>query len=109
MARLSHSELAEITRREVKWYAGVSDDSTAYFFEDDKSNAYAVNIINDELGKNHSMIMMQARVVDDCVIIDEDKVWDKQLWKALEKAGVPREQIILAYKGEKVPEASETT
>jgi XisI protein len=108
MARLNQQQLTEITRREAKWYAGISDDATAYFFADDENHAYAVNIINDEIGKSHSMIMVQARVLSDCVVIDEDKIWDKNLWKALVAAGVPREQIVLAYLGENIPVSSET-
>lgn len=108
MARLNQQQLIEITRREVKWYAGVSVDSTAYFLADEPKHVYAVNIIHDEMGKNHSMIMMQARIVDDFVVVDEDKVWDKQLWKALEGSGIPRDQIVLAYLGEKLPSLTQT-
>jgi vancomycin permeability regulator SanA len=47
--------------------------------------------------------MVMARVVGDKVIIDEDTT-DRPLWKELVAAGIPREQIILTYAGETLPE-----
>jgi hypothetical protein len=45
-----------------------------------------------------------AKVVDDKVIILEDTT-DKPLYEALMvNGGIPRERIILAYKGETLPE-----
>jgi hypothetical protein len=42
-----------------------------------------------------------ARVVGDKIIIEEDRSFDKPLHEALMgNAGIPREQIILAYAGE---------
>jgi hypothetical protein len=40
--------------------------------------------------------------VDDTVIIEHDTT-DRPLWKELVRAGIPREQIILAYAGEEAP------
>jgi hypothetical protein len=44
-----------------------------------------------------------VRVVDDRIIIERD-VNDKPLSDALLQAGVPREQIIMAYVGEPIEE-----
>lgn len=49
---------------------------------------------------NNALIV---QVLGDKVIIEEDKN-SKMLLDALLQAGVPREQIILAYAGEPVPE-----
>jgi choline kinase len=106
MARLTERELIDITRHEVAWYAGNAVDAKSYFIEDIKRQIFIVTSIPDDPNLDKPLIVNQARVVDNLVIIDADNVWDKQLWKALEKAGVPREQIIRAYIGEKVPEAS---
>jgi vancomycin permeability regulator SanA len=50
-------------------------------------------------------ISVMARVVGDKVIIDADMT-DRPLWEALVQAGIPREQIILAYAGEQAPDAA---
>lgn len=102
MERLNENQLIEITRREVEWYAGVADNEKSYFVEDAQRRIYLVTSVPDDWRSGSTLIVVQARVVNDFVVIDEDRVWDKNLWKALEKAGVLREQIILAYKGEKL-------
>lgn len=103
MARLTEHELIKVTRQAIERYAGYSDDSKAYLLRDDEQRTYGVNIIKNEPGPQHGLVMIQARVLGDYVVIDQDMLWDKNLWVALEQAGVPREQIILAYKGEQVP------
>lgn len=103
MAGLTEAQLIEITRREVEKYAGVADDATAYPVLDDQRQTYAVTAIHNEPGTDHAWIIVQARVANGYVIIDEDNVLDKNLVHALVQAGVPREQIILAYAGESIP------
>ncbi|MGB7338630.1 MAG: element excision factor XisI family protein [Phototrophicaceae bacterium] len=44
-------------------------------------------------------------IIADKIVIEEDRN-DKPLVDALVQAGIPREQIILAYIGEKVPDLS---
>lgn len=108
MARLTEQELAEVVHREVEKYKGTSPHAQIFVILDDKRQSYTVTGIENEPGDDHAWVVVQARVVDDFVVIDADNVWDKQLWKALVAAGVPREQIVLAYQGETVPTASET-
>jgi hypothetical protein len=103
MARLDENKLVEITRQEVEKYAGVSDEATAYPILDNEHQIYAVNAIRNEPGKDHAWLIVQARVVEDKVIVDEDNVLDKNLVYALIQARIPREQIVLAYTGEKIP------
>jgi hypothetical protein len=107
MARLTEQELAEIIHREVEKYEGTSPHARIFVILDDRRHSYTVTGIENDPGEDHSWIVIQARVVDDFVIIDEDNVWDKKLWKALVAAGVPREQIVLAYQDEKAPQANE--
>lgn len=45
-----------------------------------------------------------VQLMNDTIIIDRD-IDNKQLVDALLEAGVPRDQIILAYAGEPVPES----
>jgi hypothetical protein len=103
MDRLSEAELVERTRHEVEKYAGTSFHAKAYSISDDMRQTYVVTGIENEIGRDHSWIIVQARVVGDTVIVDEDTVMDKKLVYALLQAGVPREQIVLAYEGEPLP------
>lgn len=100
MDRLNGQQVVEIARQEVEKYAGISPHAKAYFIADEVQQIYLVTGIENEPGPNSSWIIVQAHINGDVVVIDVDNVWDKQLWKALENAGVPREQIILAYQGE---------
>jgi hypothetical protein len=107
MGKLTKSELLDITRREVGKYAGVSRKAKAYKIFDEKQHIYTVTSIRNAPGDDHAWIIVQARVVGDVVVIDEDNVFDKKLVHALTQAGVPREQIILQYAGEPVPTMNE--
>ena len=111
MARLTPDQLRDTLVRELDWYAGTSDDFRLYFAKDDEQRLYMISGIRNapQAEQERSFILMQARVVDDHIVIDEDTLWDKNLWQALENASVPREQIILAYKGEKLPSLDEAT
>ena len=107
MARMNETELVSVMDTIIQTYDGSGDDFKVYVLVDEARRSYAVTGIGEQpTRKQHSFILIQARIIGDYIIVDEDKLWDKQLWKALEKAGVPREQIILAYLGEKLPEAS---
>lgn len=108
MDRLNLDQLMDIMTREVKWYAGVSDDSKAFYFNDKEQQQCVVVGIKNEPGPERSFVIVQARIVDDVIVVDEDTVWDKNLWKSLEAAGIPREQIVLAYLGESIPVSHET-
>jgi hypothetical protein len=107
MARITESELLEITRNEVEKYEGTSPHASIYAIMDDVRKRYAITGIENEPGSDHSWIIVQVRIDGDFVIVDEDGIWDKHFYAALEQAGVPREQVILAYKGEQVPTLSE--
>jgi XisI protein len=95
--------LADITSREVQQYAGFSDFAKLYPILDDKSQTYAVVIIEDDPAARPASVVVMARVVGDHIIIDEDTT-DKPLVDALMvNGGVPRQQIVLAYRGESLP------
>ncbi|MBZ0288879.1 MAG: XisI protein [Anaerolineae bacterium] len=108
MVRLKEAELDSILREVVAKFDGRSDDFNVHLIFDPQHHIYAINAIRPTPTKERGFILMQARVVEDHIVIDADALWDKNLWQALEKAGVPREQIILAYKGEKLPSLNET-
>jgi hypothetical protein len=105
MALKEQLSLAELARREVKRYAADSDDVHLYTVLDDEHQTYAVNVVPiQEADRHHAWVAVMARVVGNHIVIEEDRT-DKPLVDALMiNGGVPRERIILAYKGEKLPD-----
>ncbi len=100
--------LAEIARREVDLYAGNTRGAKLYPVLDDTNQTYAVVIVPEAPEERPAYVAVMARVVGDYVVIDEDGTLDKPLVNALiVNGGIPREKIILAYKGEEVPEAAQ--
>ena len=99
--------LAEITSREVERYAGHMAKAALYALLDEKRKRYGVVIVPENDSDRPAYVAVMARIVDDYVVIDEDGTVDKPLYQALMvNGGVPREKIVLAYKGEKLPEQS---
>ncbi|MBI1281706.1 MAG: hypothetical protein GC179_26505 [Anaerolineaceae bacterium] len=107
MARLTDSELATIMDSIIESYDGKADDFKVFIAKDNLHRTYAVTGIPNHITvDNPSFIIVHAHIEDDYVVIDVDSLSEKYLWQRLEKAGVPREQILLAYKGEQLPESS---
>lgn len=101
------TQLEIVTRAEVEKYEGVSFTSKAYTLFDDEKKLYAVVSVPHLPRPWPSRIIVMAQVVGDKVVIIED-ITDKPLVNALmHNAGIPREQIVLAYQGETMPEAAE--
>ena len=108
MVALIKPELAAITSREVSRYSGHMPDALMYPILDDNHQRYGVAIIPEDERERPAYLGVLARIVDDFVVIDEDGSVDKPLYQALMvNGGVPREQIILAYKGEALPETTD--
>ena len=103
-------DLTQIVQREVADYNNViAWKSQSFYLEDVEHQIYMVVDVpkpDHPLVKNPAIIVM-ARVVDDKVVIDEDKT-DRPLYEELMHAGIPRSQIILAYAGESLPSESES-
>ena len=101
------SQLTEIASREVQRYVGHTENATMYALLDDKNRRYGVVLVPEDETERPSYLVALARVIGNYVVIDEDGALDKPLHEALMvNGGVPREQIILAYKGETIPDAS---
>jgi XisI protein len=100
-------DITGIVQREVEDYAVSGFNIALYPVSDHPRQIYTVIVIPeyDSRKKIDPGIVVMARIVGDTVIIDEDTT-DRPLYKELMRAGIPREQIILAYAGEKSPEAS---
>jgi len=98
-------DLISVVQREVEGYARPTIEGKSYALSDPKRQVYGVVIVPDYPPKFDSGIIVLAHIEGDKVIIDEDTT-DRPLWEELVRAGIPREQIILTYAGEKLPEAS---
>ena len=109
MDKLAHEQtiaavLIDVTRREVELYAANAFNATLYAIMDEKQHIYSVISVPNQPHQYPVGIVVMARVVGDYVVIEEDRT-DRPLVDALMVNGrVPREKIILAYNGEKLPE-----
>lgn len=96
-------DLQAIVQREVEDYAsGGSWQTTFYPISDTTRQHYTVLAFPDYPRKFRAGIVIAARIINDKVVIDED-ITDRPLVEELLRAGIPREQIVLAYAGEPVP------
>jgi hypothetical protein len=96
-------DLTTVVQREVEDYArGGTAKAVTYPISDTERHIYSVIIVSDYPRKYKSAVMVAARVIGDKVVIEED-ITDRPLWEELVRAGIPREQIILTYAGEKLP------
>lgn len=98
--------ITEIVREEVIKYAAQGRGAGAILFPslDDERQTYTVIAVDFPTREDYAGVVVFARVVDDKVVIEEDTT-DKKLVDALLQRGIPREQIILAYDGEPIPDA----
>ena len=95
-------DLAATLEQAVADYAWDEEESFAYFLKDATRQMYAVLIIPVDKPQESLPIVAAHLTKDQRVVIDTD-LTDKPLYKALMLAGVPREQMVLAYKGEPWP------
>ena len=98
------NQLTDIVQREVMDYHGPAFKAKTYYFEDFANQAFTVVIVPDYQypRKSKTTVTVMAHIVGNKVVIDED-ITDRPLYEALMSAGVPREQIVLAYAGEALP------
>lgn len=95
--------LVETVKNEVAWYSsGGGHNLLTFPFVNDELQAYAVLIVDTPIRKQAAGIVVFARVINDLVLIEEDKT-DRPLYQTLEQLGIPREKIICTYAGEVVP------
>lgn len=95
-------QLSEIVRAEVLHYAMPGYNLQMFPFINEDLYAYAVLIVDTPIRKQPAGIVVFARIVDDYIVIEDDKT-DRPLYEALERAGIPREKIICVYAGEALP------
>jgi hypothetical protein len=94
--------LKEILCKEMRGYAKQGYNSKGYLTINDDQTLFAVVYVSFIHGERIADVGLIARVVDNAIVIETDTN-NKTLVDALLQAGVPREQIVLAYAGEPVP------
>ncbi len=101
--------LVDTVREEVGKYAasGRGLNLRLFFVADELKQIYNVLDVEYPVRREVAGIVVFARIVGDQVVIEEDTT-DKPLVDALIQQGIPREQIVLAYQGEPVPDPIET-
>jgi hypothetical protein len=99
-------DLVTILRQEVAEYASNGRGGNILLFPllDDTHQIYAVNAVDYPTRKDVAGVVVLARIAENKIVIEEDAT-DRQLVDALLQKGVPREQIVLAYAGEPIPDA----
>jgi len=98
-------KLTDVVRREVDLYAGDAYKEQLVAIFDEVRHLYCVIAIAEERRDHPPQVVIMAQVVEDKIVIIED-ITDKPLYEALMvNAKIPREQIILEYAGEKLPQA----
>ena len=94
------TNLETIVRQEITVYAAYSFTSKLYCITDDAQKLYAVISVPNQPHSRPVKVIVMAQVNKDKVVILED-VTDKPLVDALMvNAGIAREKIVLAYRGE---------
>jgi hypothetical protein len=91
----------DIVREEVRKYAGSGRGAGLRLFSllDDEQQHYGVIAMDEPRTHRAAGVVVMARVVEEGVIIEEDRT-DKPLVDALLQRGISRRRIMLAYAGE---------
>lgn len=97
--------LKQALKQVLHQYTGEALNGYSYLTSDPDGQVFASVTVGRSKGKEYSFVDLVIRLVADTVVIDKDANSDP-LYEALLQAGVPREQIILAYAGEPVPETA---
>lgn len=99
--------LKQTLREEVEKYAAGGRGANILLFAilDDEQGLYAVNAVDYPKREDVAGVVILARLVGNRVVVEEDMT-DKKLVEALQQRGIPRDQIVLAYEGEPIPDAA---
>lgn len=101
---LSNNQLQRILQHEMEQYAAHSLTATLYSIFDNEQQRYAIVSLPKLPRPFPSRVVLMARIENEIIIIEED-ITDKPLVDALTmNSGIPREQIVLSYTGETLPE-----
>jgi CTP:phosphocholine cytidylyltransferase-like protein len=95
--------LKQQVRDVIAGYAGKVLNGYSFWTRNDDESLYTVIDVARSHGQQIVGVSVIVRIVDNFVVIDRDQN-DKLVVDALTQAGIPREQIVLAYAGEALPE-----
>ncbi len=96
-------KLTAVVAREIEGYAGEMLNGYAFLTTSDDHRVFSVVSVGKVKGERVTHLSLLVRVAENQIVVEEDDS-NKPLVDALVQAGVPRNQIILAYAGEPVPE-----
>lgn len=97
--------LREIVQKAIQAYAVDGANFESHLTVSADGNLFTVvDLALDNKGHRFIATSLVTRLLEHRIVIEHDDN-DKPLVDALLQAGIPREQIILAYAGEPVPEA----
>jgi len=99
------TNLTNLLREEVRDYATSAFKGKLYFSVSEDETFYSVTFVPDAdyPAKVEIDIVIAACIIDNIILVEKDST-DKPLYKELLRRGIPREQIILRYAGEKTPD-----
>ena len=99
------NDVHTIVADEVRAYATDAFKGKLYFNQSDDDLFSVIFVPDDDYPVEiNTDIIIAARLVDGYILIERDDT-DRPLYKELMRRGIPREQIILRYAGEKLPHA----
>jgi hypothetical protein len=94
--------LSQIVKREVFAYACDGWQMTDHSVANEEQTVFAVLAIPENPDERKAHIAVMAHIEGDYVVIDID-ITDRPLSLALQEAGIPREKIVFAHMGRKLP------
>jgi hypothetical protein len=99
------ADLNEIVKDEIAWYAGNGTGANARFFKsfDEVNQTYIVTSVMYPKYESSAGVAVLVRIVGDVVVVEEDST-DRPVEQRLMRRGIPRDKIVLAYRGEPVPD-----
>jgi len=97
--------LTNIVQREIAGYTGKGLNGYSYLVANSDHQAFTVVSVGYMDGQRYASADLIVRLIADRVVIERDDNYPP-LVDALMQAGVPRDNIILAYAGEPVPETA---
>jgi hypothetical protein len=99
------ASLKQTVHEVVAGYAGKVLNGYSYLTQSEDGLVYTVVDVARIQGKHVSGVSLVVRIAGEFIIVERDQN-DKTVLDALLQAGIPRNQIILAYAGEPVPETT---
>jgi hypothetical protein len=103
MDRIALETIAELVAREVEKYAPAGLNARNYAILDSQRQLFAaMSVAEKDITPDRVVPIVMARLEGDLVIIEADNT-NKPLSEALIQAGIPAEQIVLAYSGATMP------